>query len=286
MLAYRDPKTLTKFIREQRASGRTIGLVPTMGALHDGHLALMDASIQSCDVTVVSLFVNPLQFNNSEDLKNYPRDLEKDKMALSEKGIDVLFHPSEELMFPTKPLISIDFGGMDSVLEGAHRPGHFKGVGVVVSKLFHIVEPDKAFFGLKDLQQYLLINRMVDDLSSPIEVVGINTVRDENGLALSSRNQLLTNKGKDTACHIFRGLELARKLIDRRSKPREVVDRVMELYAEEPDMQVEYLEFVDARTLQSVDSYPVHEEIAVCVAGFVEGVRLIDNLYLRGQNKR
>ena len=263
-----------------KKEGKSIGLVPTMGALHEGHFTLVRESTKVNDVTVVSIFVNPLQFNKKEDLLAYPRNLEQDLEMLESLNVDYAFTPGEKDLYPSEPSLSIRFGELENVLEGAFRPGHFAGVGVVVSKLFHIVQPDRAYFGLKDLQQFLLIKKMCVELNFPLEVMGVDTVREASGLAMSSRNLRLSEQGKAVAAKLYQGLQKARRSIEKREPVGEVVRSVMDFYNEIPELEMEYFEVVDGSTLRSVEDYE-HSELAVCLAAYVEGVRLIDNLYLQ-----
>ncbi|WP_436517724.1 pantoate--beta-alanine ligase [Ekhidna sp. To15] len=262
-------------------NGETIGFVPTMGALHEGHMALVKESIKQNDVTVVSIFVNPLQFNNSQDLEKYPRALEEDIELLAKYEVNVVFTPSVEEFYASEPLISINFGTLDKVLEGEYRSGHFEGVGVVVSRLLHLVRPDNAYFGLKDLQQFILIRRMCSDLGFPCNVVGVDTVRESSGLAMSSRNRLLTEKGRGDASVIYTGLRLLRDGIVGGKPIKTMIEKTQSLYDEVGNFELEYIEAINPHDFSKVDKYEDLDELAICVAGYVEGVRLIDNLYLR-----
>ncbi len=281
MLGFQDPLELKKQLNSFRHSGKTIGLVPTMGALHKGHLKLFNRSKAENDITVASIFVNPLQFNNPEDLKKYPRDLEADKSYLRSEGVDVLFNPTEDEVFGSKPRLKIDFGEIAGVLEGLYRPGHFEGVGIVVAKLFNYIQPDRAYFGLKDLQQFLLIRQMVIDLSFPIEMVGVETERDQNGLALSSRNLRLSEEGKVIASRIFSGLNKAEDLLKEGKTIINIISEMKEFYESVVGLEIEYFQIVDAENLKPIEVYSDKHSIAICVAAYVEGIRLIDNIYLR-----
>jgi len=188
-------------LAKHRLKGNKIGLVPTMGALHNGHLALVNASKNQCEITVVSIFVNPAQFNNAEDLEKYPNTIEKDTALLKAAGCNFLFLPSVKEIYPNTHDLSISFGALENNLEGRFRPGHFQGVGLVVSKLFNICQPDYAFFGQKDLQQFFVINKLIDQLSFPIDLKMVETSREENGLAMSSRNLRLSERDKSEAPH-------------------------------------------------------------------------------------
>lgn len=262
-------------IRHQRKS---IGLVPTMGALHEGHLSLAKAA-KTCDIVVVSVFVNPLQFNHSSDLENYPRALEDDLKKL-EGVCDIVFAPDYKTIYKESPSTTIDFGVKGEVLEGKFRPEHFEGVGLVVSKFFNIVQPDRAYFGLKDLQQYLLVKQMVKDLSFPVEIIGCPTVREASGLAMSSRNRNLSNEGKIIASKIFEGLKSVKKQFDNGISLQQIKTEAFDFYNSVIGLKIEYLKCISDE-LEELEEFPEKGEVIVCIAAIVENVRLIDNLYLR-----
>lgn len=281
MRLFSAPNSLSHQVAELKSLRKSIGLVPTMGALHEGHLSLIRKAREENDVVIVSIFVNPLQFNNTADLSKYPRTLDSDIEVLKNEKIEFLFAPSEIEMYPSTPSISIHFGDLANRMEGKHRKGHFEGVGVVVSKLFHITNPNKAYFGLKDLQQFLLIKKMCSELNFPTEVVGVDTVRNENGLALSSRNARLSKQGLEIAPNIYKGLINANEGINQQKSIAEIRDKAMSFYKTIPELEIEYFEIVNTLDLQSIDTYDDVNELAICVAGYVDGIRLIDNLYLR-----
>lgn len=281
MRAIIAPKEMESVCGELRSKGKTLGLVPTMGALHDGHLSLVRKSLNENEVTVVSIFINPLQFDKEEDLVKYPSTLDEDRSKLEAMGVDYVFQPDAEEFYPTKPAVTICFGNLEKILEGKFREGHFGGVGVVVSKLFHLIQPENAYFGLKDLQQFLLIRRMVQDLAFPLNVVGVETTREPSGLAMSSRNMRLSPEGKQVASNIYRGLNIAKEAILEFKDLRSTLQSVKFFYQGIAGLNVEYLEFVNGKDLAAIKSYDEISELAVCFAGYVEGVRLIDNLYLR-----
>ena len=272
---------LSPYISSVNNSEKSIGFVPTMGALHEGHLALIQASSTENDLTIVSIFVNPLQFNNQDDLEKYPRVIDRDIQLLSDCSVDMVFIPDTQSFYKTKPQVSINFGNLAEKLEGKYRKGHFEGVGVVICKMFHLIQPTKAYFGLKDLQQFLLIRQMVWDLSFPCDIVGVETVREASGLALSSRNQRLSKDGLVKAAIIYEGLKLIGDGIDLNKPLPTLLVEANELFSKADGFDLEYLEVVDPLNLQSIDNYDDINELAVCVAGYVEGIRLIDNLYLR-----
>ena len=254
-----------------------MGFVPTMGALHQGHLDLVRQARQECDRVMVSIFVNPLQFNNPDDLLRYPRQPEADAQMLQDAGVDFLYAPEPGDFYTSATRTSIDFGAAGSVLEGAMRPGHFSGVGVVLARLFHLIQPDRAYFGAKDLQQVAVVKTLVRDLEFPLEIVRCPTRREESGLAMSSRNQRLSPQGKEVAAQLHRSLQLAMETGP--GKPQEARKAALEYLASFPGIEPEYLEWVDADTMEAwIGNGPQPRETALCVAAWVEGVRLIDNL--------
>jgi pantoate--beta-alanine ligase len=281
MIIHKKSKDLTQYILSKKAQGLKIGFVPTMGALHEGHLSLIRESKKTNNLTVVSIFVNPLQFNNKGDLQAYPRDEEEDKKLLLSCDTDLLFLPDEPELYPEQPQISVQFGILGDLLEGKFRPGHFNGVGVVLCKLFNIVQPDRAYFGQKDLQQYLLVKRMIFDLSFPIEIIGVETVRYSSGLALSSRNRRLSKNGIEIAANIFNGLKQAEQLILNGEQISRTLSEVIQFYNSIDGLKIEYFTMIDPNTFLEIQTLTDKKEIAICVAAFVEEVRLIDNLYLQ-----
>ena len=259
-------------------SGKTIGFVPTMGALHAGHVSLVDKAVAENDVCVVSIFVNPTQFNNPTDLAKYPRTLERDAAFLSDAGCSLVFAPSNEDIYSKEELenrFEFDFGGLDTVMEGKFRPGHFNGVVQIVSKLFSLVQPDKAYFGEKDFQQLSIIHRMVKVLNFSVEIVDCPIVREESGLAMSSRNERLTPEQRKNAAQISKVLFESRTFVPE-LKPAEVISRVVEEINKNQGLEVEYYDIVNIETLQSVENW---EKPSVgCIAVFCGDVRLIDNI--------
>jgi pantoate--beta-alanine ligase len=256
---------------------KTIGLVPTMGALHEGHAALVKRCVAENDITVVSVFVNPTQFNNPDDLRLYPRTLEADCALLEKLGVDVVFAPDVEEMYPEPDTRVFDFGMLDKVMEGRFRPGHFNGVAQIVSKLFYAVGPDRAYFGEKDFQQLAIVREMVKQLQIPVEIVAVPIVREESGLALSSRNMRLTPQQRETASEIFKTLKMSVDMISKQSvedTEKFVVDRINNHEA----LNVEYFEIVDGNTLQSITDWNDSPYVVGCIAVFCGEVRLIDNI--------
>lgn len=281
MRIIRASKDLIDTTSSIKRTGKSIGFVPTMGALHEGHFSLINRAVRENDIAIASIFVNPLQFDNPDDLATYPRVIEQDLAFLEDHKVDFVFTPEVSDLYPSKPIVSINFGSLAETLEGRYREGHFEGVGIIVSKLLHLVQPTKAYFGKKDLQQYLLIRRMCEDLSFPYEIVGVDTVREASGLALSSRNRKLSSSGLTTATIIHQGLEIIRKGVAAKQPLEDLMAVAKDLFHRKPDFNLEYLEAVNPENLSSVTSYDTLNELAVCIAGYVEGVRLIDNLYLR-----
>ncbi|MEM6736420.1 MAG: pantoate--beta-alanine ligase [Bacteroidota bacterium] len=283
MLNVSAPTRLRNFLKQHQLKDEKVGFVPTMGALHDGHLELVKKCVRENQISVVSIFVNPAQFNDAEDLATYPKDLKRDIKKLDALNVDYLFTPTDEQLYPNEPLVSIDFGNLSKRMEGKFRKGHFKGVGMVLGKLFHIINPDCAYFGLKDLQQYLLIKRMCADLNFPVEIIGIDTVREPNGLAMSSRNRRLSKNGLETASALYNGLDLIKKGLRKGVIIEALLSEATHYYDSINGLEIEYLEAVNPTDLKTVTSQEGLGELAVCVAGYVEGIRLIDNLYLRSK---
>ncbi len=275
LLETADPMRLA--ILNAQREGRSIGLVPTMGALHEGHLSLVQASVSKCDLTVVTIFVNPTQFGPGEDFGKYPRDLEADLAALATVSRDVLvFAPSVELMYPAGYDTRVVVGAVARPLEGRCRPGHFEGVATIVLKLFQLVPADVAFFGQKDYQQLLVIRRMVSDLNIPIRVEMCPTVRDADGLALSSRNRYLSPPQRQQALSLSRSLQLAAELVAGGQRdPQVVLRRMRELIQQAGDVRIDYVALADPDTLQPVSS--MDRPVLALLAVRVGPARLIDN---------
>jgi pantoate--beta-alanine ligase len=270
---------LRTWTRTQRAQGRRIGLVPTMGYLHEGHLALIDEARRRTDAVVLTIFVNPLQFGPQEDLARYPRDLPRDRALAAAHGVDALFVPSVEIMYPPGSEVRVVPGVTADRWEGAARPGHFAGVLTVVAKLFHLVEPDLACFGRKDIQQLTLVRRMVRDLDWPVEIVAIPTVREADGLALSSRNAYLSPPDRDRATTLSRTLSAAHQAFCEGERRASVLEeRMRQQLRSQPDIAVEYIAIVDPEMLEPVTVVDAHTVVAI--AARVGRTRLIDNISL------
>jgi len=267
--------------RAARQNGRQLGFVPTMGALHAGHISLVRAARQRCDAVAVSIFVNPTQFGPKEDFSKYPRTFERDRELLEAEGVAILFAPSTEEMYPPGATTFVTVEGLSDKLCGRSRPGHFRGVATVVAKLFNIVEPDLAFFGQKDSAQAVIIRRMVRDLASDVEIVVCPIVREPDGLALSSRNAYLDPQQRKQATVLYRSLMRVQSLADRgESSSTRLIAAARDVFQEEPEVRLDYFEIVDRDTLDPVAD--ISQGALVAVAAFVGGTRLIDNVVLRG----
>lgn len=271
---------IRRWVHGEQASGRRVGLVPTMGALHRGHLTLVEEARNRADRVVVSIFVNPLQFGPEEDLARYPRNLENDFRLLEEQGADVLFAPGVEEMYPRGPSKTlVEVADLSQVLCGQARPTHFRGVTTVVAKLFNIVRPDVAIFGEKDWQQLAVIRRMCADLNFPVDVVGVPIVREESGLALSSRNQYLTDPERDQAAALSRALGLAKAQFEAGERGREALRQMVLDTLERADITPEYIELTDPDTLETSPN-PLTGPTLLALAARVGKARLIDNVIL------
>lgn len=274
--------TTVHALREFRQSlaGSATGLVPTMGALHAGHVALVEAARRDCDVVIATVFVNPTQFNNADDLARYPRTLDADAAMLEAAGCDALFAPASDDLYAEPPMLKLNFGELETVMEGAFRPGHFNGVGIVVAKLFNLTQPDRAYFGQKDLQQVAVIRRLIRDLSFPVELVRFPTVREADGLAMSSRNRNLTAGERALAPAIFESLMLACDLLTESQTVAQVKASVTGFFSVRPDFRLEYVEVANADTLRPVPTVQAPGQTAICIAANLGKVRLIDNLVM------
>jgi len=273
-------------IQEMRADSRAahnvkqrIGFVPTMGALHEGHLSLVRAAKKQTDIVAASIFVNPTQFGPNEDFSKYPRTFERDCELLKNEGVDLLFAPSAEEMYPRGAVTWVTVEGLSDKLDGRSRPGHFRGVTTVVAKLFHVVEPDVAFFGQKDAVQLVLIRRMVRDLNMPVEIVGCPIVREKDGLAMSSRNAYLSAEERKSALVLNDTLQAIKKRFDEGEKNSEkLISAGMDIFRREPLVRLDYLDIVDPETL---DPLPfINRDTLAAVAACVGTTRLIDNITL------
>jgi len=267
--------TLDK-LREQPL---TIGFVPTMGTLHAGHLRLLEQARAENDIVVCSIFVNPIQFNNASDLERYPRHLDDD-IALIEDICDILFVPSIEEMYPVPPSEKYDFGTLETVMEGQFRPGHFNGVAIVVKRLFDLVKPDIAYFGKKDFQQLTIIRKLVEDCGNNIKIQAVETVREDDGLAMSSRNKLLSPEARKMAPFIRQTLLEAKSLVEKKN-PQELSLWIKDIFDKNEAFTLEYIQLVDAHTLEEIKNYTQTENIVACIAVWLDNVRLIDNIMIK-----
>ena len=268
--------------RELRSTNRMLGLVPTMGALHAGHLSLVAAALAECDAVVASIFVNPMQFGPGEDYEAYPRDLASDCRKLESAGVHAVFAPSAEEMFPPDNTTFVDPGELGTRLDGASRPGHFRGVATIVARLFHIVQPDRAYFGQKDAAQVAVLRRMVRDLNFPVQLVVCPIVREPDGLALSSRNRYLLPSERSRALILSRALAAAQQLAQQGETSAEALRAAMlQTFATEPEIRMDYADVVDPETLLPVED--TTQGALVAVAAWIGSTRLIDNLVLAPQ---
>lgn len=261
-----------------RQEGKSIGFVPTMGALHEGHLSLVRFSRQQNDVTVVSIFVNPNQFNDKSDLERYPRMPEKDGALLEHAGCDLLFIPDVDEIYPEPDTRVFDFSGLDQVMEGKHRPGHFNGVAQVVTRLFDMVKPNRAYFGLKDYQQVAIIRKVMSDLQYPVEIVSCPIVRECDGLAMSSRNMLLSAEDRKRALILSQSLFQAKDRMKQGHQVVEVKKFVEDLVDSAEGVDLEYFEIIDGTTLLPARNWGTGSDVIGCIAARVGKVRLIDNI--------
>ncbi len=279
MNVIKDPETVTEWVKERKRQGKSVGFVPTMGALHEGHLSLVHASKKSSALTIVSIFVNPTQFNDVRDLEKYPRDKGRDLELLGAEGVDLVFLPDVEGIYPdgAEAWVPIDFGTLDKVLEGKFRPGHFQGVAQVVSRLLDIVRPDDLYMGQKDFQQIAIIRKMLALRNSGVRLQVVPTVRELHGLAMSSRNERLSHTDRMRAGKLYEALcylkcmyEDGLSLRQARSKAAEMLDF--------PDFKLEYLELCDRTSLSTLDEWGKPGEMVALVACWLKDVRLIDNI--------
>jgi pantoate--beta-alanine ligase len=270
-------QTVRSLVKEARTKGKKIGLVPTMGALHIGHISLIEKAKQQADFVVVSIFVNPTQFGPGEDFEKYPRPLQGDLEICRNTGVDVVFTPTAEQMYPQENLTWVNVEKLTEQLCGQFRPEHFRAVATVCAKLFNIVEPDFAFFGAKDGQQAIVIKRMVADLNMPLKIVICPTVRQPNGLAVSSRNQYLTENQKKDATLIYKSLQKCRAMINAGVKDtQEIATQMRKILQQAPSIKIEYVSIVDAETLQAIDH--IAGSILAAAAVKIGSARLIDNI--------
>ncbi|KMY54591.1 pantoate--beta-alanine ligase [Bacillus sp. FJAT-27231] len=277
MRVIKTVKELKEFVRAEKKAGHQIGLVPTMGFLHEGHLTLANQARQENDTVIMSIFVNPLQFGPNEDFDRYPRNLERDEQLAASAGVDCLFTPDVEEMYPEPSIITMTVKARADKLCGVKRPGHFDGVVTVVTKLFHLAEPDKAYFGLKDAQQFAVIDGLVSSLNFPVEIVGVETVREEDGLAKSSRNVYLTEEERLKAPHLQKGLQLGVQAAKQGDKSvEEVIGLTVSYLQEHTGAAVDYVELLSYPELNSLEK--VQGKMILAAAVHYRKARLIDNI--------
>jgi len=277
---FRTKQELQHELAGIRQQNQVITLVPTMGALHEGHLSLINYAKPLTDITVCSIFVNPTQFNDPKDLEKYPRPIENDIALLESVGCDILFMPTVEEMYPENdPEWHIDLGNLDQIWEGEHRPGHFQGVTQIVFKLFDLVKPNQACFGQKDFQQVMVIQRMIDIKKLDIKLLICPIIRSEEGLALSSRNARLSEEGKENALTLITALRFIKDNLEQKSVA-ELLDGAKEILASNPAVELEYLSICETSTLAPVDNIEADKDYVALIAAWVEKVRLIDNILL------
>jgi pantoate--beta-alanine ligase len=279
MLIFKTVAEAQSACAQLRGEGRILGLVPTMGALHEGHLSLARAAKAECDIVAASIFVNPTQFGPNEDFSKYPRTFEQDCALLEGEGVDMIFAPTVDEMYPSGASTFVVVEGVSDRLDGASRPGHFRGVTTVVSKLFHIICPHKAFFGQKDAAQVAVLRKMVRDLNFPLRLVVCPIVREDNGLAMSSRNRYLSERERQQALVLRRALEqVEKRASEGEMSSRTLMETARNVFASEPDVRIDYIAVVDPETLEDVPN--VRDGALVAVAAFVGTTRLIDNILL------
>ncbi len=272
----REIKPLKQILSEKKRQGLSVGFVPTMGYLHEGHLSLVRESKKNNDITVVSIFVNPTQFGPNEDLDRYPRDFDRDEKLLRNEGADIVFYPDVKEIYPDNYMTYVNVEKITDKLCGLKRPGHFRGVATVVCKLFNIVKPDRAYFGLKDYQQVLVIKKMVEDLNMDVEVVPMPIVRESDGLAMSSRNVYLSQDERRSALSLSRSFGVVDELIRNGERDvRRIIDAVSEFILSHPYTKIDYVEIMDPDTLDYKDT--VNDRFLLALAVFVNKTRLIDN---------
>ena len=277
MIVYRTKQDLTRHLDALPNRVKSIGLVPTMGALHQGHASLVETAASQNDLVVVTIFVNPSQFNDPTDLEMYPRTLDQDLELLQSLNVELVFIPSVKEMYPMEDKRTFDLGNLDNILEGKHRKGHFNGVAQIVSKLFETINPTRAYFGQKDFQQLVIVRRLVEILNMNLDIVACPIIREEDGLAMSSRNIRLNRDERKLAPFIYITLQLAREKRGSFS-PAEVKSWVISQFEKQPLMQLEYFEIVDDKDLQPVVSWEDQVNKVGCLAVQIGGIRLIDNL--------
>lgn len=280
MEIFKEIAPLKAFLKEVKTSNKSIGLVPTMGALHRGHLSLISSSKAENSLTVCSIYVNPTQFNNPSDLQKYPRNLKLDVEFLQKAECDVVFCPDNDEMYSEKPLLRFDFGDLSSIMEGEFRPGHFSGVALAVSKLFNIVQPQNAYFGQKDWQQFAIVTQVVSELKFDLQLHCVPTLREIDGLAMSSRNQRLNQIQRKDATVFYEALQAASESFKGGKNVSFIKALVKEMVETKEDVVLEYFEVVESKNLNVLEIVKGADKPIMCIAGYVGEVRLIDNMFL------
>jgi pantoate--beta-alanine ligase len=278
MKCFKTKLELLSYLKSYRQK-KSIGLVPTMGALHSGHLQLIKASKNKCPITICSIFVNPMQFNNTDDFKNYPNTFDADLEKLQKLECDIVYAPTiDDLYVKGEKSKEFNFGSLSSGMEGKFRPGHFNGMATIIEKLFNTITPTKAFFGQKDLQQLQIVKALVKQMDAPIEIVSIPTAREKNGLAKSSRNKRLSKSAKNDATLIYNCLNYCLN-----NKTREIAElklSIQKKFEKQKNLKLEYAKIVDLNTMLPIKKWQGENKNAICIAAYIEGVRLIDNIIL------
>jgi pantoate--beta-alanine ligase len=278
MKCFKTKLELLSYLKSYRQK-ESIGLIPTMGALHSGHLQLIEASKRKCPITICSIFVNPMQFNNTEDFENYPNTFDADLEKLQKLECDIVYAPTiNDLYVKGEKSKEFNFGSLSSGMEGKFRPGHFNGMATIIEKLFNIINPTKAFFGQKDLQQLQIVKALVKQMDAPIEIVSIPTAREKNGLAKSSRNKRLSKSAKNDATLIYNCLNYCLN-----NKEKEIVElklAIQKQFEKQKNLKLEYAKIVDLNTMLPIKKWQGENKNAICIAAYIEGVRLIDNIIL------
>lgn len=277
MKIIRNITVMTEAVRKQRQKGRSIGFVPTMGALHEGHLSLIRQARRENDFIVVSIFVNPTQFGPKDDFEKYPRNLKKDTMLCKKEKVDIIFYPNAKEIYPPEFKTYVEVKELSERLCGKSRPGHFKGVATVVTKLFNIVQPDSAYFGQKDAQQSVIINKLAQDLNMAIKIKVMPTLREKDGLAMSSRNAYISPQERKDAAILFRSLKSAKDLISKGEKnSRKIISNMRGLIKSKKSAKIDYIDIVDAKTLKFIDK--ITDNCLIVLAVWIGKTRLIDNI--------
>ncbi len=285
MQIFRNPLDLQEYIKSEKRKGKVVSLVPTMGFLHEGHLSLMKEARKNADILIVSIFVNPTQFGPNEDLDKYPRDFEGDEKKCQSVGVDIIFYPTPENMYPENYQTYVEVLDVTKNLCGASRPTHFRGVTTVVAKLFNITLADYAFFGEKDFQQLTVIKRMVEDLNFPIKIIGCPIVREKDGLAMSSRNKYLNPEEREQALCLFKAITIVKEMFDKGERNTSILlNEAKKIVLKEPLAKIDYLKIVDINTMQDIDI--IEKDALFALAVKIGNTRLIDNqkLILEGKN--